>query len=312
MTASLFKTGKVLTSTRKTYIVLVEGERITCTLRGKLASKKSRISAVKVGDNVDISLNPEPDEDIRGVIEKVYPRKSQLSRTIESRSHQEQIIAVNIDQLLIILSARSPAFKLGTLDRYLVIAEKNRLKARICLNKIDLAEKAEFQRYAEYYRKIGYPFHFTSAETLEGIAELEAELRGTVSAIVGHSGVGKSSLIKAIAPELDIRLGEVSERTNKGMHTTTAAELYPLPSDIFVIDTPGVRELGLWEIYKRDLSEFFCDIYQLSRNCRFADCQHIHEPGCAVKEAVEAGDFLPERYENYISIYNSLKMAHYE
>ncbi len=111
---------------------------------------------------------------------------------------------------------------------------------------------------------------------------------------------------------MDIRLGEVSERTNIGMHTTTAAELYPLPSDIFVIDTPGVRELGLWEIYKRDLSEFFCDIYQLSRNCRFADCQHIHEPGCAVKEAVEAGDFLPERYENYISIYNSLKMAHYE
>ncbi|MGH1365480.1 MAG: ribosome small subunit-dependent GTPase A [Calditrichia bacterium] len=312
MTTSLVKTGKVLTATRMTYIVLVDNERITCTLRGKLAGKKSGFTPIKAGDNVDISLNSDPNTDIKGIIEEVHPRTSQLSRTIESRAHHEHIIAANIDQLLIILSAKSPAFKPGILDRYLVIAEKNELNALICLNKIDLADKAEFLRYAEYYEKIGYSFLFTSAETGAGVKALEVVLSNAVTAIVGHSGVGKSSLIKAIAPSLDIRLGEISERTNKGQHTTTAAELYPLKNKSFVIDTPGVRELGLWEIYKRDLPEYFCDIAAISMECKFADCQHVKEPGCAVKEAVEQGEFLPERYDNYLAIYKSLKMAHYE
>ena len=301
-------TGKVLTATRKTYNVLVEGDVLRCTLRGRVVVDDSGYDAVKVGDNVRVSRL----EGEEGLIEAVLPRSSQLSRSIKSREYREHVLMVNIDQMVVMLSARRPAFKSGLLDRYLVIAEKNRLQARICINKMDLAESGEFDAIGDYYAGIGYPVHLTSAEDGTGVEPFAAELNGRVSALVGQSGVGKSTLIQAIAPERELRIGEVSDRTNKGMHTTTHVELFPLDAATFIADTPGVRELGLWAIYKRDLQQYFVEIAARSGQCQFADCRHITEPGCAVQAAAASGDMLAERYANYVAIYDSLKSAHYE
>lgn len=300
--------GKVLKATRKTYNVAVDGRILSCTVRGKLIQDTSEYGSVKVGDNVEVTLV----SDREGVIEKILPRKSQLSRVIESRAYQEHIVAANIDRVLIILSTRNPAFKSGLLDRYLVITEKNNLQAFICINKIDLADPGEFYPYRDYYSSIGYPVYFTSALTGEGIEELSRILKDGVTALVGHSGVGKSSIIKAIEPELDIKIARISERTHKGQHTTTAVELFPLSNGGFVIDTPGIRELGFWGIYKKDLADYFIEFKQLAPECQFADCTHLHEPGCAVKQAVEEGRIFRERYRNYLNIYQSLKNASYE
>ncbi len=300
--------GKVLKATRKTYDVALESKIIRCTLRGKLAAEGEAFAAVKVGDDVKISLTSETE----GLIEEILPRKSQLSRTIESRAYQEHIIAVNINQLLIILSTKRPKFKSGLLDRYLVIAEKNRLRPVICINKTDLSAPENFADYQDYYTKLDYPVFFTSALTGYGIADLASVFQNSVTALVGQSGVGKSSLIKAIQPNLDIKVAAVSDRTQKGQHTTTAAQLFPLAQNSYVIDTPGIRELGFWGIYKKDLAQYFVDVHRYAPQCQFADCTHIHEPGCAVLQAVETGEMFAERYWNYVNIYDSLKSAYYE
>lgn len=301
-------TGKVLTATRKTYDVALGSRVVQCTVRGKLTVDDNEYTAVKAGDNVKVCLI----SDSEGVIEEILPRTSQLSRSIESRAYQEHIIAVNIDRVLIILSTKYPKFKSGLLDRYLVIAEKNQLQSLICINKIDLSSPANFEEYRDYYTKLNYPVYLTSALTGESIPDLEKIFRDSVTALVGQSGVGKSSLIKAIEPELDITIGSVSKRTRKGQHTTTAVELFSLSNGGFVVDTPGIRELGFWDVYKKDLPGYFIEIPEYAENCQFADCTHIHEPGCAVKTAVEKGEMLEERYWNYINIYESLKGAHYE
>ncbi len=300
--------GKVLKVTRKTYDVAVNGRIITCTIKGSLTATESEYRTVRVGDDVKVQLVT----DSEGVITEILPRRSRLSRTLESRQYQEHIIATNIDQILVIMSTREPAFKSGLLDRYLIIAERNQLQATICINKIDLADKKAFERYQQYYSRIGYSTFFTSVVTGEGLNHLKSVLKDKVTALVGHSGVGKSSLIKALEPGLNIKVGEVSRRTRKGQHTTTVVQLFPLSFGGFVIDTPGIRELGLWEIYKKDLHKYFREFRNYEEDCQFADCLHIHEPGCAVKAAVERGEILEERYHNYLNIYASLRNAPYE
>ncbi len=302
--------GKVLKAGRKTYdVVLADQTIVPCTMRGKLAVGDDDYDAVRVGDNVTITYVSEQEG---GTIDSILPRTSKLSRTIESRAYQEHIIAVNITQLLILLSTKNPTFKSGLLDRYLVIAEKNQIRPLICINKIDLVGAEHFQIYKDYYEKLDYPVIFTSAKTGEGVDALAALFNNATTALVGYSGVGKSSLIKAIRPGLDIKIGDISEHTQRGRHTTTAAQLFPLDKDSFVIDTPGIRELGFWGVYKKDLQEFFVDFRRYAEECQFADCSHINEPGCAVKMAVESEEIFPERYENYLMIYESLKSAAYE
>ncbi len=298
--------GRVLRATRATYEVMVGDKVLQCTIRGKLMNEDPDYRSVRVGDFVTVSLV----NDHEGIIENILPRSSQIERNIESRQYQKHIIAVNVDQMLILLSTKQPPFKSGFLDRYLVVAEKHQIPPIICLNKIDLGDKADFEPYRQYYQnQLKYPFFYTSATNGEGLEELKNYLKDKTTVIVGQSGVGKSSLIKAIQPHLDIRIAEVSERTNKGQHTTTHSQLYPLDFGGFIMDTPGIRELGLWGVYKENLAQYFVDFAAISEACQFADCTHIHEPGCAVKAAIGDNPVLRERYQNYCNIYHSLSSS---
>jgi len=268
--------GKVIKVTRRHYWVDIDGSIVICTIRGKLAGAPNQeMMSVKVGDDV------------------------QIRRT-------------SIDQILIIMSAKEPPFKSGLLDRYLVIAEHNHLKAVICINKIDLSSPEEFESYRQWYMKLGYPLFFTSAITGFGANKLISVLKNKVSALVGHSGVGKSSLIKSIEPGLDLKISPISEHTKKGIHTTTFVQLYPLSFGGYVIDTPGIRELGLWNIFQNDLKKYFVEFAAYEKNCQFNNCLHLKEPGCAVKKAVEKEEIFKERYQNYVNIYLSLRAAPYE
>jgi ribosome biogenesis GTPase len=303
-----FREGKVLKVTRKTYGVSIDKKVIPCVVRGKLAVEDSEYNSVRAGDNVLVSMESENE----GVIQEILPRRSQLSRIIESRAYKEHIIATNVDQILIIMSTQKPSFKSGLIDRYLVIAEKNQIKAIVCINKIDLSSKKNFKIYVEEYTRLGYPTFITSALTGEGIDEVVNELKKKVTLFVGHSGVGKSSLINAIEPDTEIKTQGISLKTNKGQHTTSSVQFFPLSFGGFVGDTPGIRELGLWDILKKDLKEYYIEFHQYIDQCQFLNCMHVQEPGCAVKIAAGKNEIFKERYQNYLNIYGSLKSAHYD
>jgi ribosome biogenesis GTPase / thiamine phosphate phosphatase len=301
--------GKVLKSTRNHYLVKTDSAILTCIVRGRVVgSGLSEHSAVKVGDDVRVELIT-PAE---GAIQEILPRRSKLSRAVEGKAYREHLIAVNIDQMIIIMSVKQPGFKSGLLDRYLVIAEKNGLKSIICLNKIDLADKSGFKQIASQYQKLNYPFHFTSVVTGEGMEEFKSFLEGKVSVLVGHSGVGKSSMIQKIEPAIDLKVADISQKTNKGKHSTTYVELFPLSFGGYLMDTPGIRELGLWDIYQNELKQYFTEFAKFERSCQFNDCQHLKEPGCAVKKALEKGKISGERYKNYCNIQSDLRAAPYE
>ena len=301
--------GKVTKSTRSQYQVFCKNQILNCVVRGKVVgSKKNEFSSVKVGDNVLV----EPTSKGNGIILEILPRKSKLSRAVEGKAYQEHIIATNIDQMIIITSTKNPDFKAGLLDRYLVIAEKNQLSSVICLNKIDLTESTAFDKYADVYQRLGYVFFYTSAVTGQGVDLLINILKNRVSVVVGHSGVGKSSLIQKIEPGLNLRISETSEKTKKGKHTTSYVELFPLSFGGYIIDTPGIRELGLWDIYQNELRQYFIEFSEIQIDCQFNDCQHLNEPGCAVKKAVEQGKVFEERYKNYQNIFLDLRSASYE
>jgi len=302
-------TGKVIRSTRSQYIVYQGKKRYTCSVRGKIAGAADGEGlSVKVGDDVRIRKI----SDHEGVIESVLPRKSKLSRAVGGRFFREHIIATNIDQMVIIMSVKKPAFKSGLLDRYLVIAQKNNLAGVVCINKIDLAEENQFSEYAEWYPRLGYPVYFTSAKEEIGLEQFGNVFKDKLSVLVGHSGVGKSSLVQKIEPSLNLKISSISEKRKKGKHTTSFVELFPLSFGGYLIDTPGVRELGLWDVYRNELKNYFTDFVEISDDCQFKDCSHINEPGCAVKAAVSTGEIFSQRYKNYCQIYHSLKMMPYQ
>lgn len=299
------------------------GEEHEATLRGRLKKgaddragtrrgEEARIAKaadwrkLAVGDRVRV----EPDAGGGWAIAEILPRVSQLARREPGGRVGERILAANVDQVVVVFAAARPEPHVRMLDRFLVIAEENGLRARIVFNKADLVPggaPAVAVRYAEYAR-IGYPLHVTSVTQGEGLDELRAALDGRMSVVTGPSGVGKSSLLNALFPGLTLRTGEVSPSVQKGRHTTVGALLHPLPDGGFVVDTPGLREVGTWGVAASRLGDCFPEVRAHAFACRFADCAHRAEPGCAVREALGT-DISDARYDSYRRLRDELEDA---
>jgi ribosome biogenesis GTPase len=275
-----------------------EGRKIECRLRGKLRLEgKNEANPVVVGDMVRFSPGPGD----TGAIEEVLPRKTVLARARTGKP--PQILAANVDQALLVFSAAHPdpdAYMLYQLDKLLVQAQAGKLDPLICCNKIDL--KPESREVFQEYERLGFPVLYVSASEKTGLDELWNRLSGKLNVLCGPSGVGKSSLINALRPDLNIRVGDVSDWTGKGKHTTTSAEMYPLGDETWLVDTPGIRRLALWEVPKEDVEERFPEIRGLWRDCADPDCLHLDEEGCAVKRALEEKKIGERRYQSYKSI----------
>ena len=276
-------------------------------LRGKIRLKGSTsTNPVAVGDRVSYETQ---DENISlespAVITAVHPRNNYLIRKSTNLSRQEHIIAANLDMAFIVATIDFPEIKLPFLDRILVTCEVYNIPATIVLNKVDLYRETHaemLEAFHNIYEGAGYKVMEVSALTGEGVGELREACKDSLSLFCGVSGVGKSSLIKSLDPELDPKVGEISDAHLQGKHTTTFYEMYPLSSGGFIIDTPGLRSLGLVELAKEEIALYFPEMHRASENCRFSPCTHTHEPGCAVKEAVEEGLISYERYSSYLGM----------
>lgn len=277
--------------------VMTDRGRIQTQLRGRLKRGPRTGDAAALGDHVQVSLL----EDGTGIIEQVLPRHRVLSRQAPGRK-AEQVIVANPDQVVLVIACADPDPNFRMLDRLLVAAERERIPARICANKIDLVvERAARAEFGEYDR-LGYPVHYASAVTGKGVKGLRKALAGKVSVFAGPSGVGKSSLLNSIQPGLGLRTADVSQVTGKGTHTTVVPELLALDVGGYVADTPGLRAFALWDIEPEEVDAYFPELRHLVAECAFSDCTHLHEPGCAVIAAVERGQVSPERYDSYCRI----------
>jgi ribosome biogenesis GTPase / thiamine phosphate phosphatase len=271
----------------------------TCRLRGRLKQESGAGDIVAIGDRVLLTAF----EDGTGMIDAVHERKSAFSRVRTGIKRDfRQILLANPDQIVIVFACAEPEPHLRMLDRFLVIAEKQAIRPLIVANKVDLVGLEAARELFGLYEDLDYPVLYTSAHTGRGIAALETHLKDRISALAGPSGVGKSSLLNAIQPDLGLRVRSVSESTSKGRHTTQVRELFPLEAGGYVADTPGIRSLALWDTEPEELDGYFIELRDLVPRCQFSDCTHTHEPGCAVREAVEAGEVHPERYASYLRL----------
>lgn len=288
------------------------GETREASMRGRLkqVGKGSGGEPLKlaVGDEVMI----EPDE--RGeawAIAEILPRRSRLARRAPGTEFRERVVVANVDQVVIVFAAAEPEPHPRMLDRFLVIAAANDIPALVVINKIDLVSSDDVRaRFADYERA-GYPLHLTSTKTGAGLEPLAAALHARVTAISGPSGAGKSSLLNAIYPGFNLRVGEISRSVNKGRHTTVGASMHPLPGveGGFVVDTPGLREVGIWDLDPRELADCFIEFRPFSDRCRFGDCLHRSEPGCAVRDAVATGEVSADRYDSYLRLLEELERS---
>lgn len=299
--------GLITKSTGSWYQVQPEGgvARVDCRIKGIFRIKGiTTTNPLAVGDIVEFDMEPELET---GVITKLKQRKNYIIRKSINLSKQGQIIAANLDQALLVVTLASPRTSLGFIDRFLVTAEAYDIPAMLIFNKLDLFSNEGLEILAEYkglYENIGYPCFEVSALEGTNINQLKEILKDKVTLFSGHSGVGKSSLINTLLPELDLRTHQVSDWSDKGMHTTTFAEMFELPEGGYIIDTPGIRELGVIDIDKQELNHFFPEMRARMNDCRFHNCRHINEPGCAVLEALENDEIELSRYESYLSIYH--------
>ena len=282
------------------------GETVDATLRGRLKIDNTNSLKLAVGDDV---LIERPARGEGWAISEILPRRSRLARRAPGGGQGERIVAANVDQVAVMFAAAKPDPHPRMLDRFLVIAEANALPARIIVNKIDLVGEPAARDVFDAYARVGYPVHYISVKSRHGLDAVGAALTGSRSVVTGPSGVGKSSLLNALYPGANLRVGAVSESVNKGRHTTVGAHMLPLPGDDagFVIDTPGLRELGLWALPSDALDRCFPEIRDVRDGCRFADCRHRAEPDCAVRDAVRSGAISEQRYDSYLRLLEELE-----
>lgn len=275
-----------------------EGE-VIARLRGRLKQGKKTGDLIAVGDWVQVSLQ----EDGSAMIEEVEERESKFSRLAPiARGEYEQIIIANLDQAVLVFSCANPEPNFRMLDRFLIIMEERYIPVTVIANKMDLVGWWNARKLFGHYAKLGYQVIYTSAKNQRGVRKLRKLLQGKLSVLVGPSGVGKSSLLNAVQPELGLSVSAVSESTGKGRHTTVVREMFPLESGGYVADTPGLKALALWDIEPEELDGYFPEIAARVADCQFSSCTHTEEPGCAVIAAVEKGEIHFERYESYLRI----------
>ncbi|MCD4685214.1 MAG: ribosome small subunit-dependent GTPase A [Anaerolineae bacterium] len=288
---------------------------IICNLRGKLKEEYKETDLVAIGDRVTLEELPIEADTVGGVIVAVDDRERVLSRVaprsaVGTSAEREQVIIANPDQAIFVFSAMQPTPQPRTLDRFVVAAEKAAIpNICICVNKMDLVadDPAKTRAMFDVYTRIGYAVLYVSAELGQGIDELRAALVNKISVFTGPSGVGKTSLLNAIEPELGGRVNAVSSATTKGRHTTRNSELVPLAEGGFVADTPGIRTLSPWDVEPHELDAYFIEIGPHVTNCKFPDCGHTHEPGCGVQAAIKRGEIAPERFDSYLRLREMLE-----
>jgi ribosome biogenesis GTPase / thiamine phosphate phosphatase len=314
------KQGRVLAILPEGVVVSSEGIEYMCSLKGSLKQKMNKIkNLVAVGDLVRI----EEKGTTQGCIAKVEERHSILSRADNLSRNKEQLIAVNIDLVLIAASVVAPPLKPFLIDRYIIASQKGNMEPIILINKIDLFdhppvgtdpeallyEKALYEEFVEAYRALNFKVIPISVTSGEGIDELKNVMRGKTSVFSGQSGVGKSSLINFVTGS-SLATGSVVQRTRKGSHTTTTTHLIPLKSGGFCIDTPGIKSFGIWDLQKDEVAAYFSEIFELSASCKYPDCAHLSEPGCAVKQAVEEDKISTLRFASYCALMASVSEEH--
>lgn len=265
-----------------------------------------------VGDEVDIDI--EQENELSAIVSDILPRRNYINRQSPRHKHQHHIIAANVDQSLLVATLKEPRTSQGFIDRFLVACEMYHVPAIILFNKSDLYRNKEMKQYEEWkdmYEAIGYQVMLVSTLKNEGLDNLHALLKGRTSLISGHSGVGKSSLLNVLMPGLELRTQDVSGWSGKGLHTTTFAEMFDLPDGGRLIDTPGMREFGLVDVTRQELSHYFPEMRDRLNQCQFNNCLHTSEPGCAIKEAVAEGAIHEDRYVSYYNILESLEEKSY-
>ncbi len=298
--------GVVIKSTGSWYIVLSEEEKvIECRIKGLFRTKDIKTTnPIAVGDKVEFEM----EDDGKGVIHAIGERKNYIIRKSINLSKQSHIIAANMDQAFLIVTLAMPRTSTGFIDRFLLTAEAYHIPASIIFNKIDLFDDPEtmlnVDEFISVYEKIGYKCYKVSAKKNIQLDVLRELTKDKTTLISGHSGVGKSTLINAMDANLDLRIGEISDAYNKGKHTTTFAEMHTLSYGGFIIDTPGIKELGLVDMEKEEISDYFPEMRAIRNDCKFNNCLHLNEPKCAVIAAVERGEIAASRYNSYLGIMN--------
>lgn len=289
-----------------------DGTQVSAALAGRLKQEERFKIKLAVGDHVTV----EPEESGQGWrITTIAPRGNVLARREPGGRHGERVLAANIDQVLVVFSIAKPEPHLRMIDRFLVVCESNDLLPQLVINKVELAEsQAVLDALAKPYELAGYVVHRTSVKRGDGLEELRGVLHAKVTAVTGPSGVGKSSLLNMLHPGIALRIGEISESVNKGRHTTVGSKLIPLPdgSDGYLVDTPGLREVGLWGLPSESLDQCFPEFRPYLGECRFQDCKHDVEPGCAVRAGLAAGKVDRGRHESYLKLLGELHVSERE